>query len=46
MAIVGNGGTFYQTRLVKQVQSIDGKIVTAYTRTQKILITTMVLRWG
>ncbi|WP_049975739.1 penicillin-binding protein 2 [Chthoniobacter flavus] len=30
MAIVGNGGTFYQTRLVKQVQSIDGKIVTAY----------------
>jgi penicillin-binding protein 2 len=30
MAVVGNGGTFYQTRLVKQVQSIDGKIVTAY----------------
>jgi penicillin-binding protein 2 len=30
MGIVGNGGTFYQTRLVKQVQSIDGKIVTAY----------------
>jgi penicillin-binding protein 2 len=30
MAIVGNGGTFYQTRLVKQVQSIDGQIVTAY----------------
>ena len=30
MATVGNGGTFYQTRLVKQVQSIDGKIVTAY----------------
>ena len=30
MAIVGNGGTFYQTRLVRQVQSIDGKIVTAY----------------
>jgi penicillin-binding protein 2 len=31
MAIVANGGTFYQTRLVKQVQSIDGKIVTAYS---------------
>jgi len=30
MATVGNGGTFYQTRLVRQVQSIDGKIVTAY----------------
>jgi penicillin-binding protein 2 len=30
MATVGNGGTFYQTRLVKQVQSIDGQIVTAY----------------
>jgi len=30
MAIVGNGGTFFQTRLVKQVQSIDGQIVTAY----------------
>jgi penicillin-binding protein 2 len=30
MATVGNGGTLYQTRLVKQVQSIDGKIVTAY----------------
>jgi penicillin-binding protein 2 len=30
MGVVGNGGTFYQTRLVKQVQSIDGKIVTAY----------------
>jgi penicillin-binding protein 2 len=30
MGIVGNGGTFYQTRLVRQVQSIDGQIVTAY----------------
>ena len=30
MGIVGNGGTFFQTRLVQQVQSIDGKIVTAY----------------
>ncbi len=30
MAIVGNGGTFFQTRLVQQVQSIDGQIVTAY----------------
>ncbi len=30
MATVGNGGTLYQTRLVKQVQSIDGQIVNAY----------------
>ena len=30
MATVGNGGTLYQTRLVRQVQSIDGQIVTAY----------------
>ena len=30
MATVGNGGTLYQARLVKQVQSIDGQIVTAY----------------
>lgn len=30
MAAIGNGGTLYQTRLVKQVQSIDGQIVTAY----------------
>ncbi|MDB6172825.1 MAG: Peptidoglycan glycosyltransferase [Chthoniobacteraceae bacterium] len=30
MGVVGNGGTFYQTRLVQQVQSIDGQIVTAY----------------
>lgn len=30
MATVGNGGTLYQTRLVQQVQSIDGQIVTAY----------------
>src|SRR6186997_1204587 len=30
MGMVGNGGTFYQTRLVRQVQSIDGQIVTAY----------------
>ncbi|MEP7071247.1 MAG: penicillin-binding protein 2 [Verrucomicrobiota bacterium] len=30
MATVANGGTFYQTRLVQQVQSVDGGIVTAY----------------
>ena len=30
MATVANGGTLYQTRLVKQVQSIDGQIVNAY----------------
>ena len=30
MATIANGGTLYQTRLVQQVQSLDGKIVTAY----------------
>ena len=35
MAIVANGGTFYQTRLVQQVQSIDGGIVTAYNIREK-----------
>jgi penicillin-binding protein 2 len=35
MAIVANGGVFYQTRLVQQVQSIDGGIVTAYSVREK-----------
>jgi penicillin-binding protein 2 len=35
MGIVANGGKFYQTRLVQQVQSIDGGIVTAYTVREK-----------
>jgi penicillin-binding protein 2 len=30
MGAVGNGGTLYQTRLVSQVQAIDGQIVNAY----------------
>jgi penicillin-binding protein 2 len=30
MGVVGNGGTLFQTRLVSQVQSVDGQIVTAY----------------
>jgi penicillin-binding protein 2 len=30
VAIVANGGTFYQTRLVQQVQSLDNEIVSAY----------------
>lgn len=30
MAIIGNGGTFYQTRLVQHVQTIDNEIVTAF----------------
>ena len=30
MGIVANGGTFYQTRLVQQVQTFDNEIVTAY----------------
>ena len=29
-AIVANGGIFYQTRLVQQVQTLDNEIVTAY----------------
>jgi penicillin-binding protein 2 len=30
MAVIANGGTVYQTRLVQQVQTIDNQIVTAY----------------
>jgi penicillin-binding protein 2 len=30
VGIVANGGTFYQTRLVQQVQTFDNEIVTAY----------------
>ena len=30
MAIIGNGGTFYQARLVQQVQTVDNEIVTAF----------------
>lgn len=30
MAIVANGGTFYQARLVRQVQTLENEIVTAY----------------
>jgi penicillin-binding protein 2 len=38
MAIVGNGGTFYQTRLVQQVQTVDNEIVTAFqVRAKKTL---------
>ncbi len=35
MAIVANGGTFYQTRLVQQVQTVDNQIVTAYNVREK-----------
>jgi penicillin-binding protein 2 len=38
MAIVANGGTFYQARLVQQVQTLDDEIVTAYqVRAKKTL---------
>jgi penicillin-binding protein 2 len=38
MGIVANGGTFYQARLVQQVQTFDSKIVTAYSvRARKTL---------
>ena len=30
MAVVANGGTLFQARLVQQVQDLDGKIVSAY----------------
>ncbi|MDQ6859608.1 MAG: penicillin-binding protein 2 [Verrucomicrobiota bacterium] len=35
MAIVANGGKFFQTRLVQQVQTLDNEIVTAYQVRQK-----------
>jgi penicillin-binding protein 2 len=35
MAIIGNGGTFYQTRLVQQVQTVNNEIVTAYQVREK-----------
>jgi penicillin-binding protein 2 len=35
MAIIGNGGTFYQTRLVQQVQTVDSEIVTAFQVREK-----------
>src|SRR5436309_4265346 len=35
MAIIANGGRFYQTRLVRQVQSLDHEIVTAYQLREK-----------
>jgi penicillin-binding protein 2 len=35
MAIIGNGGTFYQTRLVQQVQTVDNEIVTAFQVREK-----------
>src|SRR5207302_1530719 len=35
MAIVANGGRFYQTRLVRQVQWLDHEIVTAYQLREK-----------
>jgi penicillin-binding protein 2 len=35
MAIIANGGTFYQTRLVQQVQTVDNQIATAFTVREK-----------
>ncbi len=35
MAIIANGGKFYQTRLVRQVQSVDQRIVAAYGLREK-----------
>jgi penicillin-binding protein 2 len=30
MATIGNGGTFYQTRLVQQVQTLDNEVINAF----------------
>src|SRR5438552_2313212 len=35
MGIIANGGTFYQTRLVQQVQTFDNQIVSAYQVREK-----------
>jgi penicillin-binding protein 2 len=35
MAIIANGGTFYQTRLVQQVQTVDNQLVSAYNVREK-----------
>jgi penicillin-binding protein 2 len=35
MAIVANGGTFYQTRLIHQVQTFDNEIISAYQVREK-----------
>ena len=35
MGIIANGGTFYQTRLVQQVQTVDNQIATAFTVREK-----------
>jgi penicillin-binding protein 2 len=34
-AIIGNGGTMYQTRLVQQVQTVENEIVTAFQVREK-----------
>jgi penicillin-binding protein 2 len=38
MAIIANGGRFYQTRIVRQVQAPDQKILTAYEEREKRLL--------
>lgn len=38
MAIIGNGGTFYQTRLVQHVQTVDNEIVTAFQVREKKML--------
>ena len=35
IGIVANGGTFYQTRLVQQVQTVENEIITAYQVREK-----------
>lgn len=35
MAVIANGGTLYQTRLVRQVQSVENEVVSAYQVREK-----------
>ena len=35
MAVIGNGGTLYQMRLVQQVQTVDNELVTAFQVREK-----------
>ena len=46
MAIVANGGTFYQTRLVQQVQTVGNEIVAAYPLRAKKTIDTSANGWN
>jgi penicillin-binding protein 2 len=46
MGIIANGGRFYQTRLVRQVQSPENQIVSAYELREKRLLDVSVATMG